>query len=223
MSEIIIPVALKTESSGVFERIIKNYSNVHLLYTNVGKINAAYFLTQKIYELKQQNKKINFVLNIGTAGGIDIPRKSIVCCHEFIQRDFDHRLLGLQKGINYSYCENYDNPQVDEYCDLVLRHDLFVQNLPIVICGTGDNFENPNNCQSKDIKELSKSVEEMEAYSLALVCKYENIKFNAVKYVSDEINLNNNKPQNDQFENSLEECAEALGNVLNNILKLSIA
>ena len=158
------------------------------------------------------------IINIGTAGGKNIKRESIVYCNKFIQRDFDHTPLGFKEGINNSFCENFNiNSSI---CNLILEHKDFKLNLSNIICGTGDNFETLKNCQSCKINELEQSAEDMEAYALALVCKYENLDFIAIKYISDEILLDENKKeQNEQFNNTLQNGLNELSDILNNLLK----
>lgn len=211
MKETIICVALKTESNGVFENVIdqhKHREHFHVIYTNVGKVNAAYFLTKKIYELKAQNKDIGLVLNIGTAGGKNISRGSIVGCNEFIQRDFDHTPLGIIQGVNTSFCDN-NNLHESPFCNLVISHKKILHDIEHVVCGTGDNFETDKVCHSAEISELNKSAEDMEAYALGLVCKYENIDFTAIKYISDEIGKKAN--QDEDFNDAITVASDALG------------
>ena len=81
-----------------------------LLYTGVGKVNAAISLTEYIL----LNEKPSYVINYGTAGSKRIKVGRIVDCTKFIQRDMDASKLGFDlfetpfedkdsKKIDYSF------------------------------------------------------------------------------------------------------------------------
>tara|TARA_B100000900_G_scaffold376403_1_gene359128 strand:+ start:376 stop:762 length:387 start_codon:yes stop_codon:yes gene_type:complete len=103
-------------------------SNYDLLYTRLGKVNAAIHLTE--YLLKKERPE--YIANYGTAGSKKVKVGSLVVCTKFVQRDMDVSGLSLEKyetlfmddlskKINFSAFEN--NP---------LNH-LFT-------CATGDSF-----------------------------------------------------------------------------------
>lgn len=67
MSKILIVAALKEEFP---------YEDYNLIYTGVGKVNA----TIGLYSHLIKHKEINLVINVGTAGGVDCNKNSIIEC-----------------------------------------------------------------------------------------------------------------------------------------------
>lgn len=142
--------------------------NDTLLICNVGKVNAAYFLTKKLTELKLQNKTPKLILNMGSAGSKKYHKGSLVYCHKFIQRDMDCTGFGYEKGATPS-----------DIFPLILEHKNIISNLPTGICGTGDSFVTTEKLDERI------DVVDMEAYALARVCKLEGIDFVSIKYITD--------------------------------------
>ena len=160
---IIIAIACKEESCGLFETIGNN-----VIFTGVGKINTTYNLTKKIYEL---NNNVDLVINFGSVGSNKFNRGDLVYCRKFIQYDMDSREFGYDLGIT---------PSDDK--ELILEHKKIIDNLPEAICGTADCFS-PNDNFKKII-----DVADMESYALAKVCKKENIDFCSIKYITNNFN-----------------------------------
>lgn len=147
--------ALEQESQNMFD-------DFDVLYTGVGKINAAYTLIKRIQETKPE-----MVVNIGTAGSRKFPGGSVVNCTSFIQRDMDASPLGF---------EHFQTPFSHD--PVTLQYGRRVDSLPESSCGTGDNF---------DVSEAAAQfgAVDMEGYALALICQRENIPFLCLKYISD--------------------------------------
>lgn len=103
--EILIVAALEKESNGLFETL-----GHEVLYTGVGKLNAAIRLMKKLHRKPTPVA----VINLGTAGSFLIKPKTVVSVKEFIERDFD--FMGLSKPIT-------TNGEVGG-----------------VVCGSGDTF-----------------------------------------------------------------------------------
>lgn len=160
---ILIVIACKEESCGLFE----TFDNV--LFTGVGKINAAYNLTRKIYELRNNDINLDLVLNFGSVGSDKFKRGDLVYCRKFIQHDMNAVEFGYELGIT---------PGEDN--NLILEHKRIVYNLQEAICGTGD-------CFSSDFYDIV-DVADMESYALAKVCKKEKIDFCSIKYVTNNFN-----------------------------------
>ena len=103
--------------------------------------------------------------------------------------------VNLEHGVNLS--TNFGMKNCNELSDeigLVIEHKNIIEidNIDNVYCLTADSFITNKELFKYSIKEVQeKFVEEMEGFALAYVCKKENIAFNAVKYVSDDINKNN--------------------------------
>jgi adenosylhomocysteine nucleosidase len=165
MSELpgtIVVIALRVESSGVFEA-----AGVPVLYCGVGKVNAAIALTKELSRYAHEGEEMPLVVNFGSAGSRCFAPGSLVACQEFVQRDMDVSGLGFALGIT----------PYDEAPSALTFEPLFTH-LPAAVCGSGDSFA------TADI-EVDCAVIDMEAYALAKVCWHENARFACVKYVTD--------------------------------------
>lgn len=160
---ILVAMALPLESGGALESL-----RVPVLYTGVGKLNAAYALTRELTRRAVQGDTgIDLVLNLGTAGSSLFPAGTLVECTRFLQRDMDASPLGFAVG---------ETPY-DEHPP-VLEHAARFPHLAQASCGSGDDF-----CVRYDPGAFQ--VVDMEAYALAKVCRMERIAFACVKYITD--------------------------------------
>jgi len=159
---IIAVIALRIESSGVFEA-----AGVPVLYCGVGKVNAAIALTKELSRYARQGEEMPLVVNFGSAGSRCFAPGTLVACQEFVQRDMDVSGLGFALGVT-----PYDEAPAS------LIFDPVFTGLPAAVCGSGDSFA------TADI-EVDCAVIDMEAYALAKVCWHENARFACVKYVTD--------------------------------------
>ena len=92
-NKIIILSALKEETDNqIF--LDKNNKEIKIIYTGVGKINAAI----STLEVCNSYPNLKMVINFGTAGSNTIPVGELVGCSKFIQRDMDARNLGFNLG-----------------------------------------------------------------------------------------------------------------------------
>ena len=159
----LIVVALKQEA----DSLLADY-DLDVIYTGVGKVNAAYYLTNELAQRKFDNCLPELVINYGTAGSASLEKGAIYVVNKFIQRDMDVTPLGFDLSV--TPFEDY--PRVLNFSN-ALNSSL--------VCATGDNFE---------IKKLNLDYDlvDMESYALAKVCYFENIKFLSVKYISDNAN-----------------------------------
>ncbi|MHA1539229.1 MAG: 5'-methylthioadenosine/S-adenosylhomocysteine nucleosidase family protein [Alphaproteobacteria bacterium] len=155
--KILLIKALKDESRHHFKD-----ANIDVLYSGVGKVNAAYVLTKSITE-----NRPDFVVNLGTAGSTHFNAGTLINCTKFIQRDMDATEFGYKK---------WETPA--EKTPAILPYGERIDSLPEGICGTGDSFDTSG-------KKETYTVVEMEAYALAKICQRENIPFYCVKYISD--------------------------------------
>ena len=162
LPDIIVVIALRIESSGVFEA-----AGVPVLYCGVGKVNAAIALTKELSRYAQQGDEMPLVVNFGSAGSRCFASGTLVACQEFVQRDMDVSGLGFALGVT----------PYDEAPSSLTFDPVFTQ-LPAGICGSGDSFA------TADI-EVDCAVIDMEAYALAKVCWHENARFACAKYVTD--------------------------------------
>jgi adenosylhomocysteine nucleosidase len=159
-------MALRAESQDVFER-----AGVPVLYSGVGKVNAAIVLTRRLAEYVRAQRPLPLVLNFGSAGSRRHPPGTFVACHEFVQRDMDVSGLGFARGVT----PFEDTPSR-------LRFSPLFRDLAPATCASGDSFVAAD-AQATDPGEYD--VVDMEAYALAKVCWLEGAPFACVKYVTD--------------------------------------
>ena len=162
MTELLVVMALREESQGEFER-----AGVPVLYTGVGKVNAAHALTRRLTELRAAGAAMAHVVNFGTAGSNVHPTGTLLCCRAFEQRDMDVTPLGFARGVT-----PYDESPA------LIEHGVVIDGLPVGVCSTADSFETGGHTVAADVMD-------MEAYALAKVCWLEQVKFSSVKYVTD--------------------------------------
>jgi len=72
---VIVVMALAAEGAGRFEK-----AGVEVLYTGVGKVNAAIALARRLEAHRQAGDAPALVVNFGTAGSARIPARTLVAC-----------------------------------------------------------------------------------------------------------------------------------------------
>jgi adenosylhomocysteine nucleosidase len=158
----LVVIALEIEGQGLFER-----ADVSVLYTGLGKVNAALMLARKLSTLRAHGQLPALVVNFGTAGSRNLPTRSVVACRKFVQRDMDVTGLGFALG---------ETPF--EQLPAMLEFPPVFEHLPEGVCSTGDRFETGE-------LTLPCDVIDMEAYALAKACLAEGVCFGCAKFVSD--------------------------------------
>lgn len=157
-------MALDFESQGRLEELA-----IPVVYTGVGKVNAAYRLAKALAKTEAGGKRPEMILNLGTAGSRSYPRGSLVACHRFEQRDMDATAFGFPHG----------HTPFDDHAPAALEFEKYFHWLDHGVCASGDSFVSgalPVECDVFD----------MEAYALAKVCQLEGIPFASVKYITDD-------------------------------------
>ena len=164
MNNTLIVCALKNE-------LKVDEAKFKILYTGVGKINAAISLTKYISE----NNQIKNVINYGTAGSTKKEVGTLVDCTMFIQRDMDVSGLGFDKHMT----------PFDKNIPAIIDYSSFEHNQikTFSTCATGDSFINDGSIHVGDVVD-------MEAYALAKVCYVFKKNFISFKYISDGANNN---------------------------------
>jgi adenosylhomocysteine nucleosidase len=161
-SKPLIVMALPQESRGQLER-----AGAQLLYTGVGKVNAAAALARRLAELRGAGNSPSRVVNLGTAGSRTIAAHTLVACNRFMQRDMDVSGLGFPAGVT-----PFDaTPAVLEFPP-VFAH------LPQALCSTADSF-------ATHLHAVDGDVVDMEAFALAKVCLQDGVAFACAKYITD--------------------------------------
>ncbi len=161
-NDVLVVMALDIESQGVFER-----AGVPVLFTGVGKVNAAHALTRRLIEIRQSGAALPHVINFGTAGSHTFATGTVVACRAFVQRDMDVTALGFARGTT----------PFDALPPMLEFPDTFAH-LPHGICSSADAFETRG-------REVACDVLDMEAYALAKVCWLEQARFTCVKFITD--------------------------------------
>ena len=161
-SPVLVVMALELESQGLFAE-----RGVDVLYTGIGKVNAAYRLTRRLAEERARGVQ-PFVLNLGTAGSRQHRTGSVLACRRFVQRDMDVSGLGCPHG----------HTPFEDAVPAALEFPAVFDELLHATCGSGDRFEAHSN-------ELDFEVVDMEAYALAKICFFERLPFACAKFVTD--------------------------------------
>lgn len=159
---LLIVMALPMESQGIFER-----AGVPVLFSGLGKINAAIALTRRLAAYRAAREPLPRVVNFGSAGSRHFATGTLVACRRFVQRDMDVSALGFALG----HTPFEDLPAELQFAP-VFTH------LPEGLCGSGDSFET-------GAARLHCEVIDMEAYALAKVCYIEGAGFACAKYITD--------------------------------------
>jgi len=162
VTSLLVVMALELESQGLFAE-----RNVPVLYTGLGKVNAAYRLARALSEHRARYGSLPSVVNFGTAGSPTLSSGAIVACRRFVQRDMDVSGLGFALGTTPF-----------EEVPATLEFPTLFPELPEGVCGTGDRFETGK-------PQVACDVIDMEGYALAKVCHLEGAAFGAVKFVTD--------------------------------------
>ena len=142
--------------------------------TGIGKVNAAFRLTEAIYE-----NRPDAVLNIGTVGTVDHQVGTLFVCRKFIDRDMQ-KLASL--GLPYEI-EFQEYPVIQDFSWVGKREG---------VCNTGDSF-------LTKLTDIEGDIVDMEAYAQAVVCKERHLPFVSVKYVTDVIGQNSVKHWQDKL------------------------
>jgi adenosylhomocysteine nucleosidase len=158
----LVVMALPAEGAGRFEA-----AGVEVLYTGVGKVNAAIALTRRLEALRRAGEVPASVVNFGTAGSARLPARTLVACRRFVDRDMDVGALGFAPG------ETPFDPWPP-----MLEFPAHFPELPEAVCGSGDSFATRPHAVDCDVVD-------MEAYALAKACLAAGASFACVKYVSD--------------------------------------
>ena len=158
----LVVMALPTEAQDVFGQ-----AGIPVLYTGVGKVNAAMALTRALADCRHAGQPLPRVVNFGSAGSRRLATGTVVACTTFHQRDMDVSGLGFDPGVTPF-----------EGIPAVLGFPSPFGELPRASCGTGDSFETGKRTMTCDVVD-------MEAYALAKVCHVEGTAFACAKFVSD--------------------------------------
>jgi adenosylhomocysteine nucleosidase len=159
---VLVVMALELEAQGLFRE-----RGVDVLYTGIGKVNAAYRLSRRLAEERARGVR-PLVLNLGTAGSRRHATGSVVACRRFVQRDIDVSGLGFALG----------HTPFEDAVPPALEFPVVFDALAQATCGSGDRFE--AHAGAVDFE-----VVDMEAYALAKVCYFDDVPFACAKFITD--------------------------------------
>ncbi len=159
---VLVVMALPAEGAGRFEA-----RGIGVLYTGVGKVNAAIALTSALSRYRAAGRPPPLVANFGTAGSARLAPRTLVGCRRFLDRDMDVGALGFAPGVT-----PFDP------LPAVLEFDARFPELPDAVCGSGDSFATRAHDDACDVVD-------MEAYAIAKACRVAGAEFACAKYVSD--------------------------------------
>lgn len=84
MKDTLFVMALKQEAMGMLESL-----GADVLYTGIGKVNAAYALTRELALRRYEGRLPAQIINLGTAGSRCFRTGELIACHQFVQRIAD--------------------------------------------------------------------------------------------------------------------------------------
>tara|TARA_R110001592_G_scaffold357960_1_gene661893 strand:- start:777 stop:1412 length:636 start_codon:yes stop_codon:yes gene_type:complete len=147
-----------------------------ILFTGVGKINAAYVLTRYL----TTHPEVKSVINYGTGGAAhQVKKGDLVQCTTFLQGDMDCGDLVDGPGITYGDDKATEGViQFGTEGKICRTQDQFITDVD-----TLDMFQHL-------VMDNKFNVVDMEAYALAKVCTQMGKDFHCFKYISDDAEEN---------------------------------
>ena len=136
---------------------------VEVIYTGVGKINAASAATLALLVLRP-----SLVVNYGTAGRINESLSGLLEVSDVIQRDMMAMPLAQRGRVPYS-------PELDRLSSGQTG----------VVCGTGDSFVTT---ADPWLIENKVDIVDMELFAIAQVCQRHSLPWRACKFITDDAN-----------------------------------
>ena len=183
-----------------------------LVESGIGKVNAA-----RTTQILIDNIKVDYIFNIGVAGGIDSSLKvgDIVLANKLVQHDFDITAFNHTKGFIPGVGESISS---DEYL-LQISTKVFQEeniNHKVGTIASGDIFCTESWMSEKINKKFNALCVEMEGASIAQVCFLSHIPFLVIRSISD-------IPNNDNvitYEEFLKNSCKVVAIAMNKILKI---
>lgn len=166
------------------------------LITGVGKVNAAMTLTRYL----SQNAKPSAIVNLGSAGGVDLAKGTLVHIDCFWQWDMRCEGLDFKRGVT-----PFDNYPSHLHGD----HPTDMDGLVRADCYSSDQF-----LDDPALVPPGPCVVEMEGFALAKVCRHFDVPFAAIKYVTDAAD----GAAGGDWQEGLAGCADALAAVAAHLL-----
>ena len=185
-----------------------------LVECGIGKVNAA-----RTTQILIDNYDIEYVVNIGTAGGVDTSLNvtDVVIGEKLAQHDFDITAFGREKGFitgvgKYVFSDEKLVKKCKEAMENIAQDDSYK-----VLIGTiasGDIFCTDRNMANGIQKEFGALCVEMEGAAIGQICMLDNVPFIVIRSISDSPNGNNNIDFDEYITIASKRCAEFLKELL---------
>jgi adenosylhomocysteine nucleosidase len=196
-----------------YEGSINNVECV-LVQCGVGKVNAA-----RTTQILIDNIKVDYIFNIGVAGGIDesLCVGDIVLGEKLVQHDFDITAFNHEKGYIPSVGVFIDT---DTY--LLTLADSVIKNIGDIgykrgIIASGDIFCTELKMSQKINSKFNALCVEMEGASIAQVCYLSHVPFLIIRSISDVPNNNNVVTYEEFLCSSCKVVAKVMNELLNKL------
>jgi adenosylhomocysteine nucleosidase len=178
MNKILVIAALESEFIDS-----KNFTH-RVLYSGIGKINAARTTTEEII-----SSRPDLILNVGTAGSLKSGLSGAYIIRDVIEHDMIAEPLAPRGSTPFDTAST-----------------LLTSDIGDVRCATGDSF-----ITEVDPWLLENSVDlvDMELFAIAKVCTYYGVPWRALKYVSDYADKNSAENWSASLEKAAKEIEEA--------------
>ena len=197
-----------------FEGQINNKDCV-LVECGIGKVNAA-----RTTQIMLDNFEIEFVINIGTAGGLNekLGVTDVVIGEKMVQHDFDITAFGREKGFITGVGKFIEaDKELVEKCEAVMN-SLDSEKSFQVITGTiasGDLFCTDKVLAQNIRNEFGADCVEMEGAAIAQICYLDKVPFLVIRSITDK----KDGSAKVDFETFLETSSKRAANILKEVLK----
>lgn len=182
-----------------------------LVESGIGKVNAA-----RTTQILIDNMKVDFIFNIGVAGGVDenLNVLDVVIGDKLVQHDFDITAFNHEKG----YIPNVGTfIETDEYLLKIVKNSINDNSCKIGTIASGDIFCTDSKMSMKINKKFNALAVEMEGASIAQVCFLNHIPFLIIRSISDIPGKNNTIVYEDFLEKSSKKVASITNKILENM------
>lgn len=182
-----------------------------LVECGIGKVNAA-----RCSQILIDNLKIDYIINVGVAGGIDkdINICDVVIGDRLVQHDFDFTPFNYKKGFipnvgDYFSCDDY---LINEAKKIKLKVPTHIGTI-----ASGDIFITDEKMSKKINKKFNALCVEMEGAAIAQTCYLSHIPFLVIRSISD--SPNKNEENNITYEEFLEKSSKTAALLVKELLK----
>ncbi len=186
-------------------------TNCILVESGIGKVNAA-----RTTQILIDNMKVDFIFNVGVAGGVDKSLKvgDIVIGEKLVQHDFDITAFNHEKGYIPDVGTFINS---DEY--LLKKAKETIKNAKCGVIASGDIFCTDSKMSEKINKKFNALCVEMEGASIAQVCYLSHIPFLIIRSISDVPNNDNVITYEEFLESSSKKIADGMYMIIKKIEK----